>query len=396
MRRRLLHVLIALSAVGSLQPMVAVRADDLAKAQAQQAQLSQSIATDKARLLQLEAQQASVVAQMQVLSSLISSSEQHLANQNAILDTILGQIDETQRHLAETRRHLVEREQILSKRTRSLYKTGGDVSFIDSLFTASTFSQLLDRFIVMRDVTHSDQLLVEQINADRTSIEQLAARQARQRDAQQQVIVAIKQEQAALRGQYVKQNALKGQLAATQLTLAQRAAASQQALVAVAAEISALQAARSRAHSSGTFAWPGVQGPITQTFGCTDFGGEPPPPAGYRCRPVGSCTVSYGCFHTGIDIAGAYGSEVDATDGGIAYTYSGSSGYGNHVIVVHANGFTSLYGHLSSFAVSSGTGVAKGQRIGYEGSTGFSTGAHLHFEIRLNEAPQDPCRYVVC
>jgi murein DD-endopeptidase MepM/ murein hydrolase activator NlpD len=396
MRRRLLHVLLALCAVLSMQPSAGAQADDLSNAQAKQAALSQSIAQDKARLVQLQAQQASVEAQLQVLGSLIASSELHLANQNAILDTILGQIDETQRHLDETRQHLAERQQILSKRTRNLYKTDGDVSFIDSLFTAATFSQLLDRFIVMRDVTHSDQLLVQQVQADKASIEQLINQQQRERDAQQQVISGIKQEQEALRAQYVQQNALKGQLAATTMTLEQRAAASQQALVAVSAEISALQAARSRAHSSGVFGWPGVQGPITQTFGCTDFGGEPPPPSGYSCRPEGTCHASVGCFHTGIDIGGPYGSEVDATDGGIAYTYGGNYGYGNHVIIVHANGYTSLYGHLSSFAVASGTSVAKGQKIGYEGSTGFSSGPHLHFEIRLNDAPQDPCRYVHC
>ena len=85
-----------------------------------------------------------------------------------------------------------------------------------------------------------------------------------------------------------------------------------------------------------------------------------------------------------------------AADGGIAYAYVSGYGYGNHIIIVHANGFTTLYGHLSGFAVSSGQSVGKGQAIGYEGSTGFSTGPHLHFEVRLDDAPQDPCRYVGC
>ncbi|MFN2465853.1 MAG: murein hydrolase activator EnvC [Candidatus Dormibacteria bacterium] len=399
MRRRLLHVLAALCAVGSLQSLLPVSADDLSNAQANQAQLGQSIARDKARLAELQAQQASVQAQMQVLTSLIANAEQHLANQNAILDAIVGQIEDTQRHLAETRQHLVARQEILNKRTRNLYKTGGDASFMDSLFTSATFSQLLDRFLVMRDVTHADQVLVQQVQADRNTIEQLAAQQARQKESQQQVIAGIREEEVALRGQYVQQNALNGQLQATKLSLQQRAAASEQALVAVGAQIAALQEARKRAHSSGVFAWPGVQGPITQTYGCTDFGGEPSPPSGITCPSSGSCTHNYyprGCFHTGIDIAGPYGAEITAADGGIVYTYSGGSGYGNHIIMIHSNGFSSLYGHLSSFAVASGTSVAKGQRIGYEGSSGFSTGAHLHFEIRLNNDYQDPCRYVGC
>jgi murein DD-endopeptidase MepM/ murein hydrolase activator NlpD len=279
---------------------------------------------------------------------------------------------------------------VLNERSRGLYKQGGDISVIDSLFTSSTFSQLLDRFLVMRDVAHADQVLVQQIKADKVTIEQLAAQQAQERDQQAQVVAGIKQRQDALRLQYVQQSVLRQQVAADISNLQSQNAAAQQAVVAVNAEIAALVAARGRAHSSGVFAWPGVQGPVTQTFGCTDFAGEPSPPPGY------SCPKSRPYFHTGLDIAGPYGSEVDATDGGIAYTYPGAYGYGNHVIIVHANGYASLYGHLSSFAIGSGQGVAKGQKIGYEGSTGFSSGPHLHFEIRLNDAPQDPCRYVVC
>ena len=396
MRRRLLHVLAVLGFTLSLVPSLPAHADDLTTKQQQQQDLNKSIGQDQARIKQLQAQQATAQGQLELLQAQIATAEADIAAQNARLDALIGEVDRTQRDVDATRAHLAQREQVLKQRTRSLYKSGGDVSFIDSLFTSSTFSQLLDRFIVMRDVTHADQLLVQQIQADKNAVETLLAHQARQRDDQKAVVQGIRQRQEALRGQYVQEAALKGQLASQQQSLEARAAASERALAAVAGEIAALVAARSRAHSSGTFAWPGVQGPITQTFGCTDFGGEPPPPSGFSCRPAGTCHASYGCFHTGIDIAAPYGSEVDATDGGIVYTYAGNSGYGNHVIIVHANGYSSLYGHLASFSVVSGTSVIKGQKIGNEGSTGFSTGAHLHFEIRLNNAVEDPCRYVGC
>ncbi|MFN2462607.1 MAG: murein hydrolase activator EnvC [Candidatus Dormibacteria bacterium] len=396
MRHRLLYVLAILTVATSIAPSLPVRADDLDAKQQQQQDLNNSIGHDQARIKQLQGQQAVAQAQLDMLHSQIAGAEAEIAAENGRLDALIGQVEKTQKDLDATREHLAQRETVLRQRTRSLYKTGGDVSFIDSLFTSSTFSQLLDRFIVMRDVTHADQLLVQQIQADKVSVEGLLARQSQQRDEQKAVVIGIRQKQDALRGQYVQEAALKGQLAAQQLSLEARAAASARALVAVGAEIAALVAARSRAHSSGTFAWPDAQGPITQTFGCTDFGGEPPPPSGYACKPAGSCHTSTGCFHTGIDIAAPYGSEVTATDGGIAYTYAGSSGYGNHIIVVHANGYSSLYGHLASFAVASGAQVAKGDRIGIEGSTGFSTGPHLHFEIRLNDAVEDPCRFVGC
>jgi murein DD-endopeptidase MepM/ murein hydrolase activator NlpD len=388
--------LAALIATVSLIPSVPAQADDLTAKQAQQQQLNTSIAQDKATIRALQAQQAALQTNLDVLTGQIATAEHVVATANANLDTINALVEGTKRDLQATRQHLAERQRVLSQRTRSLYKQGGDVSVIDSLFTASTFSQLLDRFIVMRDVTHSDQILVQQIQADKAAVEGLLAHQSQLRDQAAEVAQQVKAASDALRSMYVQQTALKGQVHLQQISLEARAAASQQALAAVAAEISALVAARSRAHSSGTFAWPGAQGPITQTVGCTDFGGEPPPPAGYTCRPTGTCHASYGCFHTGIDIAAPYGSEIDATDGGIVYTYAGNSGYGNHIIMVHANGYSSLYGHLSAFGVASGTSVVKGEKIGFEGSTGFSTGAHLHFEIRLNNVPQDPCRYVGC
>lgn len=390
MRHRLLHVSAAVCVLLSVVSPVSTSADDLSAAQAKQSQASQDVARYKALYAQAKAQVASLEVQKGALASLIAASEQQLADQNALLDTIQGQLDATQRQLEQTRAHLADREAVLAQRTRGLYKQGGDISLLDSLFTSSTFAQLMERFLVMKDVAHADQLLVSQVKADKASIENLAAQQVIERDARAQQVQEIKAHQDDLRTQYVERNALEAQAAVAESSAQQNAQKAQAAFAAASAEVASLVAARGRAHSSGVFAWPGVQGPLTQNFGCTDFAGEPPPPPGYSCPPK----VPY--FHTGIDIAGPYGSEVDATDGGIAYTYPGNSGYGNHVIIVHQNGFASLYGHLASFAVSSGQAVTKGQKIGFEGSTGFSSGPHLHFEIRLNNAPQDPCRYVGC
>ncbi|HEV3233284.1 MAG TPA: peptidoglycan DD-metalloendopeptidase family protein [Candidatus Dormibacteraeota bacterium] len=389
MRTRLLAILL-LSVLGlmALTPVPGVLADAISDKQQQQQQLNQQYQQQQDALKQNEARQRSAQAQLDLLTGQIQTAETHLADENARLDAILGQIDQVQRDLDATRARLERRQEILNQRTRTLYKQGGDNTFMDSLFTANNFSQLMDRFILMRDITHSDQVLVEQIKTDKAAIEDLMAQLSRKKDDQAATVKRIQDESNALRGQYSQQAALRSQLASAHSSLEQAQAENRRSAAAVASEIAQLEAARGRAHSSGIFAWPGVQGPITQGFGCTDFAGEPPPPPGYHCNPP--------YFHTGIDIAGPYGSTITATDGGIAYTYSSGSGYGNHVIIVHANGFTSLYGHMSGFAIGSGTAVAKGQAIGYEGSTGFSTGPHLHFEIRLNGNPVNPCNYVGC
>jgi len=87
-----------------------------------------------------------------------------------------------------------------------------------------------------------------------------------------------------------------------------------------------------------------------------------------------------------------------AADTGIIYFYPGSIGYGNMIMIIHGNGYSTVYGHLASYmsGLSSGQVIARGDLIGYEGSTGWSTGAHLHFEIRVSNDPRNPCIWLGC
>jgi murein DD-endopeptidase MepM/ murein hydrolase activator NlpD len=128
--------------------------------------------------------------------------------------------------------------------------------------------------------------------------------------------------------------------------------------------------------------------------------------SGILCWPVPSCTTitsDYGDrfhpidkvykMHYGIDIGGSYGAEIVAADSGTVTTSTNSGGYGNYVVINHGNGMTTLYAHMSSRAVSSGNVVSRGQVIGYIGSTGASTGPHLHFEVSVNGSRTDPKPY---
>lgn len=107
---------------------------------------------------------------------------------------------------------------------------------------------------------------------------------------------------------------------------------------------------------------------------------------GYRTHPI---TGKYS-NHTGIDIASNQGTSVYAADGGTVTRASWYGGYGNCIIIDHGNGYMTLYGHLSGYAISEGDTVTQGQTIGYVGSTGNSTGPHLHFEVWQNGSRIDP------
>src|SRR5215831_12065053 len=98
-------------------------------------------------------------------------------------------------------------------------------------------------------------------------------------------------------------------------------------------------------------------------------------------------------FHEGMDIAVEFGTPVSATADGVVFWAGPYSGYGNMVAIYHANGITSRYGHLSRVAVQQGQRIKRGDLIGYAGSTGRSTGPHVHYELRINDQPVDPMGY---
>lgn len=102
----------------------------------------------------------------------------------------------------------------------------------------------------------------------------------------------------------------------------------------------------------------------------------------------------WGTNHNGIDLANSYGTPIYAADGGTVKIASWQGGYGNLVIVDHGNGFQTYYGHSSKILVTEGQKVAKGEKISLMGSTGNSTGSHLHFEIRKDGVPQNPYNYI--
>ncbi|HEV2035195.1 MAG TPA: peptidoglycan DD-metalloendopeptidase family protein [Candidatus Dormibacteraeota bacterium] len=130
------------------------------------------------------------------------------------------------------------------------------------------------------------------------------------------------------------------------------------------------------------FIWPAPQAQISQSYGPSSYPFEPP----YGAYPH---------FHTGIDLVEPFGSPIYAADDGVvALVGATTAGYGNYVVIAHSGGLDTLYGHLSTALVTVGQSVTQGQPVGLEGSTGNSTGAHLHFELRINQRPVDPTPYL--
>ena len=110
---------------------------------------------------------------------------------------------------------------------------------------------------------------------------------------------------------------------------------------------------------------------------------------GYRMHPI----LGYERFHSGLDIGASDGSTIVAADGGTVSEARYNDSYGNYVLINHGNGYSTVYAHMSSSAVTEGQTVSQGETIGYVGSTGWATGPHCHFEIRCDGATTDPASY---
>lgn len=135
---------------------------------------------------------------------------------------------------------------------------------------------------------------------------------------------------------------------------------------------------------------PIVSAPVSSGGFVRPVGGRISSPYGYRIHPI----TGRRQMHGGVDYAAPMGAKVGSTKAGTVIVKTYNSSYGNYIIVDHGNGIASLYAHLSGFAVNNGQKVGAGETIGYIGSTGSSTGPHLHFEIRVNGVHKNPVNYV--
>jgi murein DD-endopeptidase MepM/ murein hydrolase activator NlpD len=361
------------------------------------------------QLQQAQESQSSAQQGLQQIEQSLADAQQkanqlraYLTRIQSQVDAQLAAIDQTTAHLAETERqirfteadiqrqqaHLDVRRDLLAQRVRAMDKQG-PLDYLQLVVTASSFGDLVDRLMIMQDVVRGDQRLIASLNQARAQVEALRQRLGAERD---QVAALLRQQQDQEAKLEQTRRTQQDALAYEQVLEAQFAQQRAQ-LEAEKAKIDALvnqlQAqydaeARGAGGGSGLFAWP-EHGVITQLFGCTDLLGEPYDP---------SCPGHH--FHTGLDIAASFGNPIGAGDAGVVsyVNYGWGGGYGNYILITHGNGYASLYAHLSAISVGVGQVVARGQVIGAEGSTGYSTGPHLHFEIRLNGAYQNPLSYL--
>jgi murein DD-endopeptidase MepM/ murein hydrolase activator NlpD len=303
----------------------------------------------------------------------------------------LAQIQEDLRRerlrLNRLRERLAEFRRLLADRLVEIYKSD-DPDIVTVVLESNGFRDLLERAEFMQRVSNSDARIIgrvtstkEETEASEARLEKLEKRAqevARSIEGQVQEVVSVKTQLVDRRDSYASVRADKASMLAStradRHSLEEDVASLQKEQAAIAARLqgSASPAAGPVQSSGGPWIWP-VSGTITSPF-C-------------ESRSWESC-------HPGIDIAVPTGTPIRAAAGGRVAIAGWVGGYGNYTCIQHTASLSSCYGHQSSIQVSVGQNVSQGQVIGLSGSTGNSTGPHVHFEARINGSVVNPMNYL--
>ena len=295
-------------------------------------------------------------------------------NQNQ--QRLIRQAEELQKTVTSLARNEAEykRRQALTKaRIREMYKSQ-DAGWLTLLLTNRSFSSLVENTYYYRRILERDLENIRQVQSIRKETAQKKTELEYQRNIMESTKKSIEQQKTIYEQRTRRQEQVNAELRAQRLRYERES----DTLLRNSKEIEEmikkmlLENPSAEARGTGTYVWP-LRGQITSRFGM-------------RFHPI----FKVNRMHTGIDIYAPQGTPIKAADAGIVTYSDWYGGYGRTIIIDHGRGLSTLYAHLSRQTVKKGDRVNKGQTIGNVGSTGYSTGPHLHFEVRRNGAPVDP------
>ena len=284
-------------------------------------------------------------------------------------------------------------DDLLKHRLVDIYEHG-NLGYASVLLASKSFTDFVERWEDLRLLVAANQRAVHErkiaekkvavAQADLEASEQALAQQEQaQQRARNQLDVLASERRNLVAIADAQRRHVAGEVAQMEDISATEEANLEALILARQREIEAQQEAARRAagivgttSAPGTLAWP-VSGTITSPFG-------------YRRNPFGGGME----FHQGLDIAAPMGTTITAAASGTVISAGWYGGYGNYILIDHGGGMATGYGHCSQIFVSVGQKVQKGQAIGAVGSTGYSTGPHVHFEVRINGKPVDPVPYL--
>ena len=349
--------------------------DDL---QIEKSNLESDIESSNEQILFIESELTTTVAEIAEINQQIIDKEIEIETLSAQEDDLLIYIAKAEYELEESNKRYEKQKELLETRLVAMYETG-DMTYLDLLFSSKSISEFLSNYFLIEEIAKADTELLETVEAERIYNKKLKETLETKKLILTASRETIEKNRIALENMGIIKNSILRKLSEEEIALHEKIEEYQKQIAEIEKEIRLLALANiGEEYVGGTMAWP-VPGytRITSSFGM-------------RTHPI---TGVYK-LHTGVDIGAPMGAQFVAANDGIV-TYAGwNTAYGMMVIVDHGGGITTLYAHGSEILVNVGDTIYQGHPVLKVGSSGYSTGPHAHFEVRINGDYVEPLDYI--
>ena len=331
------------------------------------------------KIEETKAKEKVATGKLLVIQKKLYTTQEKLRKNKSELQFTQNSLQLTEEKLLELKNNYSVLKSDAQKRIKHIYQ-GQRMRILESLLKTPSLTDLLDMLYYQKLLIAQDKKLLEQISSQSKEIGNYKDKLAEQKIRIASIVGSIEQQKIQIAKEHAVQSEFLRKLRTERASYEQAERQLERDSQQLIAEINRLVGKGgfngSSVPGSGIFSYP-IRGRLTSPFGL-------------RRHPIFK-VVS---FHSGVDLAAPYGSPIMASDTGRVIFNGWYGGYGKVVIVDHGMDYSTLYAHLSRINASNGHTVIKGETIGYEGQTGYSTGPHLHFEVRKSGRPQNPLNYL--
>lgn len=355
-----------------------VGAENLNDLQNQKNQLQEQITESNEQVENIQIELTQNLEQLNNLNSKISTYESEISSLEENLSKIEKEIKEVTTKLNIIEENYTIQKKTLENRILSLYEAG-DIYYIDVLLKSNSLSEFISNYYLVGQIAKYDNDLLENIERQKTQIETIQ-QSLTERKENLEILKKNKEKTTiSLENSKIIRNSYIAKLSDDEKAMQEKIDKYQTELDNLDAQITVLTTLNiGEDFVGGEFIWPAPgYSTITSKFGM-------------RFHPV----IKVNRVHTGTDIAMPTGSYVIASNDGVVIQATYSTSYGNMIVIDHGGGITTLYGHGSELIAKTGQTVKKGDLIMKSGSTGWSTGPHLHFEVRINGTAIDSMKFL--
>lgn len=376
--------------VSDLKQSIAQKQKEIEETQSQRKQLEGGLTDVKQIISSLETSKSNLAAYVKQLDTELTAAQTRITELTDMISEKESEIVQTKAELEEALEREASQYDAMKLRIQNMYERGTDFYF-EAIFSAASFGDMLNRADYVEKITESDRKILDNFRTTREYVEVCKAQLEEEQELLEEAKVKVEQEQESLETliseKQTEINAFQADINDKEAVLREYEAeiAARNAEIkaledAVKAEQVALEAASNpkRKYDGGMFAWPAP----SYTRISDDYGDRMHPTLGIKR------------FHNGVDMAAPGGSPILAAYNGTVVAAAYNASMGNYIMIDHGDNLFTIYMHASALYVSKGAEVVKGQKIAAVGTTGRSTGNHLHFSVRLNGNYVNPWGYL--